>query len=531
MPDVEASPVSAGAAAAEAAAATAEVTASATTEPATADPATAAHATSPPAGKDDRPTPAARAARPSLPLDVRLQERRNDDREEPCDDDEEERERHEALAAPAGGCRRWLGLVCARDGLLDGGQACPDALGDLPLAEPWRHDLAQDLARQRVRQPRLEAIAHLEPHLPVVDEDEEDDAVVEALLPDAPGLGEPDRVVLEALSFERAEDRDHDLIAALALPRTKQVFQARALRRAERVRVVVDAVVWRRGNRQRRERDPGQSDENEHGEQPSALAHATSRVRPRGLELHLRDGLTARRRLEEGLFLEAAQRRDEAGGEDPDAQVVFAHGLVEALALHRDAVLRAFELALESQEVLVALELGIALDGHEQPGEGAAQLVLGILEPLEGRRVVEELGRGLDAAGAGPRLRHLFQDRALLSGEALDRLHQVGDEVRPPLIDVLHLGPLLAHRDVGRDDPVVDADAPHERDDEDQDDHADHDQCCFHGQSIPRRRTLEVITGVGLVEGLVAEREVRNDVLQERIGQRPPVEERRVEDL
>src|SRR5499426_3138712 len=89
------------------------------------------------------------------------------------------------------------------------------------------------------------------------------------------------------------------------------------------------------------------------------------RVRPRGLELHLRDGLAARRGFEEGLLLEAAQRRDEAGGEDPDAQVVFAHGLVEALALHRDAVLRAFELALESQEVLVALELGIALDGHE----------------------------------------------------------------------------------------------------------------------------------------------------------------------
>src|SRR5215510_989970 len=113
MPDVEASPVSAGAAAAEAA--------------------TAAHATSPPAGEDDRPTPAARATRPSLSLDVRLQERRNDDREEPRDDDEEERERHEALAAPTGGRRRWLGLVGARDGLLDGGEAGPNTLGDLPF--------------------------------------------------------------------------------------------------------------------------------------------------------------------------------------------------------------------------------------------------------------------------------------------------------------------------------------------------------------------------------------------------------------
>src|SRR5262245_34544945 len=276
MPDVEASPVSAGAAAAEAATAAAEVTASATTEPAT-----AAHATSPPAGEDDRPTPAARATRPSLSLDVRLQERRNDDREEPRDDDEEERERHEALAAPTGGRRRWLGLVGARDGLLDGGEAGPNTLGDLPFPKARRHHLAQDLARQRIRQPGLEPIAHLEPHLPVIDEDEEDDAVVQALLPDTPGLGEPDRVVLEALPFERAEDRDHDLIAALALPRAEEVFQARALRRVERVRVVVDAVVRGRRNRQRRERDAGQSDENEHGEQPSALAHATSPGAPR----------------------------------------------------------------------------------------------------------------------------------------------------------------------------------------------------------------------------------------------------------
>src|SRR3990167_774882 len=41
----------------------------------------------------------------------------------------------------------------------------------------------------------------------------------------------------------------------------------------------------------------------------------------------------------------------------------------------------------------------------------------------------------------------------------------------------------------------------------------------------------EVVAGVGLVERLVAEREVRDDVLEQRIGQGPPVEEGRVEDL
>src|SRR5258708_4234498 len=41
----------------------------------------------------------------------------------------------------------------------------------------------------------------------------------------------------------------------------------------------------------------------------------------------------------------------------------------------------------------------------------------------------------------------------------------------------------------------------------------------------------EVVSRIRLVEGLVAEREVRNDVLQQRVGERPPVEERRIHDL
>jgi hypothetical protein len=102
--------------------------------------------------------------------------------------------------------------------------------------------------------------------------------------------------------------------------------------------------------------------------------------------------------LEEGLLLEAAQAGDEAGREHAHAEVVVAHRLVEALALHGDAVLRPLELALEGEEVLVALELRIALHGDEEAREGAPELVLGILELLESARVVEELRGGLDAA-------------------------------------------------------------------------------------------------------------------------------------
>src|SRR3972149_6037531 len=90
---------------------------------------------------------------------------------------------------------------------------------------------------------------------------------------------------------------------------------------------------------------------------------ARPRLRPPGrrLEFDPGDGLAARRRLEEGLVPEARERGHEAAPEEPEAGVVIAGRLVEAAALHGDAVLRALELALERQEVLVAPELRIAL--------------------------------------------------------------------------------------------------------------------------------------------------------------------------
>src|SRR5947209_1282840 len=91
------------------------------------------------------------------------------------------------------------------------------------------------------------------------------------------------------------------------------------------------------------------------------------------LELHLRHLLATWRRLEESLLLEAANACHDAPREEAEPRVVVLHGLVEAHALDGDAVLRALELALESQEVLVALELGIPLHRHEQPREGSAQ--------------------------------------------------------------------------------------------------------------------------------------------------------------
>src|SRR5881398_3187637 len=85
----------------------------------------------------------------------------------------------------------------------------------------------------------------------------------------------------------------------------------------------------------------------------------------------------------------------------------------------------------EARELLVGLEIGIALgDGEESP-EGARELVGG-LDPLLAR-----------AAGDQPRPRvgDPVEDLALVRGVALGHLDEVGDQVVAPLELVLHLRP------------------------------------------------------------------------------------------
>src|SRR5439155_8056215 len=47
----------------------------------------------------------------------------------------------------------------------------------------------------------------------------------------------------------------------------------------------------------------------------------------------------------------------------------------------------------------------------------------------------------------------------------------------------------------------------------------------------PSRPRLQIVARVRLVERLVAQREVGHDVLEQRVGERPPVQEGRVHDL
>src|SRR6266700_1440199 len=168
--------------------------------------------------------------------------------------------------------RDWSSDVCSSDL-----EACGDAVGDLTLAEARGHRLAQDLARDRIGELGLEAIADLEPHLPVFGKDQEDHAIVEPLLADTPGLGQTDGVVLETLALERAEDGDDDLIARSLLTGANLVLEPRAVLRRQHAGVVVDPTAGGFRNRERGLRDDRRAEQKREDEKPAQAHGAATR--------------------------------------------------------------------------------------------------------------------------------------------------------------------------------------------------------------------------------------------------------------
>src|SRR4029450_305847 len=231
------------------------------------------------------------------------------------------------------------------------------------------------------------------------------------------------------------------------------------------------------------------------GGRTSATARTTARSR---LEFHLGRSGRVGRRLEERPGLKAGEPGNERAREEAEAGALVARGLIELPALYGDPVLGSLELALQGQEVLVRLELGVALDGDQQARQGARELALRLLELLQRLGILQRFRRELDRGGAGPRLRHLFQHRALLRRETLDGLDQVRYQVGPALIHVLHLRPLLVDVLIEPDELVVDGDRPqgdsaHE-DDQNQDDQEparhERDDYILAGTRLQGRRPL-----------------------------------------
>src|SRR5213596_1614342 len=156
-------------------------------------------------------------------------------------------------------------------------------------------------------------------------------------------------------------------------------------------------------------------------------------------EIHLR-----RLRRARGLQLEVRPRpladdfRRQHLGEAADVRVVAVHGIVVVLAGDGDAVLGPLELVLERPEVLVRLELRVALRDGEQAAERCGQRGIRLGHLLQ----VATLHRPREL---GPRLRYLGEHRLLLLGVAFHRLDQVGDEIGAPLQLHLDLGLGGAH--------------------------------------------------------------------------------------
>jgi len=114
-----------------------------------------------------------------------------------------------------------------------------------------------DPSRVQVGEPALEAVPDLDPHLPVVPGDKEDDAVIKLLLPDLPGLGDLHGILLQHFALE-GRDGEHDDLRGIARFKPGEPrLEGRGRHRLEHVRVVVDAPLQGR-HVQRGERERGQ---------------------------------------------------------------------------------------------------------------------------------------------------------------------------------------------------------------------------------------------------------------------------------
>src|SRR5690606_24752495 len=80
------------------------------------------------------------------------------------------------------------------------------------------------------------------------------------------------------------------------------------------------------------------------------------------------------------LFAVAEEHRGQVGREGAHDDVVLLHRADVAVARDRDAVLGALELGLQVAEVLVRLELGVALHHDQQPRQRRGEFALGLLE-------------------------------------------------------------------------------------------------------------------------------------------------------
>ena len=159
--------------------------------------------------------------------------------------------------------------------------------------------------------------------------------------------------------------------------------------------------------------------------------------------------------------------------------LVGEHGVVVDLARHLDPVLRLLQLPLQVPEVVAGAELRVCLGDREQPADGGREEVLGL-------RLLRDAGRLLRGRA---RTCDLLERCPLVRRVALDRLHEVRDEVVAAAELHVDLGPRVVHTVAQADELVVDEDDRQREhdDDDDGDDRDGHGATLRHSAAGVRR--------------------------------------------
>src|SRR5436305_1023722 len=135
-------------------------------------------------------------------------------------------------------------------------------------------------------------------------------------------------------------------------------------------------------------------------------------------EIHLRGILGPRRRrlIGSDRLGTVEDLRTDRIGEGADTRVIGLNRRVIIADRDVDAVLGTFELAHESLEIVLALQVRIGLDIGEQAAERAAELPLCLSELLHLGRIRNVIGADLDRGRLGAGVDHVGQDRLFRGG-------------------------------------------------------------------------------------------------------------------
>ena len=97
-----------------------------------------------------------------------------------------------------------------------------------------------DVVHQGIGQHPFQAVAHLDAHFPVLQEDGDQHAIVAIGLPRPPSLGNADGDVVQRLALKTFEGGDHQLVGAGLVPGGQLGLQIASFVRAEQMGIVVD---------------------------------------------------------------------------------------------------------------------------------------------------------------------------------------------------------------------------------------------------------------------------------------------------